>query len=70
MITSEPSFPMYKVYSDLYSCDYFGIPHEQDYTISIEKILSNITYETDLIIFSIPIVLWENINRLMRYYIY
>ena len=44
VITSEHSFPMYKVYSNLNSCEDFGIPHEQDYTISIEKILSNITY--------------------------
>ena len=54
VITSEPSFPMYKVYSDLYGCEYFGIPHEQNYTISIEKILSNITHETDLIILANP----------------
>jgi len=54
VITSDPSFPMYKVYSELYQCEYFGIPHEKDYTISMEKILSNITYDTDLIILANP----------------
>jgi len=54
VITTDPSFPMYKVYSELYQCEYFGIPHEKDYTISIEKILSNITHETDLIILANP----------------
>ena len=54
VITSHPSFPMYKVYSELYQCEYFGIPHEKDYTISMEKILSNITYDTQLIVLANP----------------
>ena len=54
VITSEPSFPMYKVYSELYNCEYFGIPHEKDYTISMEKVLSNITDDTDLVILANP----------------
>ena len=54
VITSEPSFPMYKVYSELYQCEYFGIPHEKDYTISMEKILSNITHDTNLVILANP----------------
>ena len=54
VITSEPSFPMYKVYSELYQCEYFGIPHEKDYTISMEKILSNITHDTSLVILANP----------------
>ena len=54
VVTSNPSFPMYKVYSELYQCEYFGIPHEKDYTISMEKILSNITHDTDLIILANP----------------
>ncbi len=54
VISSNPSFPMYKVYSELYQCEYFGIPHEKDYTISMEKILSNITHDTDLVILANP----------------
>ena len=54
VITSEPSFPMYKVYSELYQCEYFGIPHEKDYTISMENILSNITHDTNLVILANP----------------
>ena len=54
VVTTDPSFPMYKVYSELYQCEYFGIPHEKDYTISMEKILSNITYDTNLIILANP----------------
>ena len=54
VVTSNPSFPMYKVYSELYQCEYFGIPHEKDYTISMEKILSNITHDTDLVILANP----------------
>ncbi len=54
VITSDPSFPMYKVYSELYQCEYFGISHEKNYTISMEKILSNITHDTDLIILANP----------------
>ena len=54
VVTSEPSFPMYKVYSELYNCEYFGIPCEEDYTVSTEKILSNITNDTDLVILANP----------------
>ena len=54
VITSHPSFPMYKVYSELYQCEYFGIPHEKDYIVSTEKILSNITDDTDLVILANP----------------
>ena len=54
VVTSDPSYPMYKVYSKLYQCEYFGIPHEEDYTISMEKILSNITNDTDLVILANP----------------
>ena len=54
VISSAPSYPMYKVYSELYQCEYFGIPHEKDYTISMEKILSNITDDTDLVILANP----------------
>ena len=54
VVTTDQSFPMYKVYSELYQCEYFGIPHEEDYTISVEKILSNITDDTDLIILANP----------------
>ena len=54
VISSDPSFPMYKVYSELYQCEYFGIPHEEDYSISMEKILSNITHDTDLVILANP----------------
>ena len=54
VISSAPSYPMYKVYSELYQCEYFGIPHEKDYTISMEKVLSNITDDTDLVILANP----------------
>ena len=54
IVTSDPSFPMFKVYSELYQCEYFGIPHEKDYTISMEKVLSNITDDTDLVILANP----------------
>jgi histidinol-phosphate aminotransferase len=54
IVSSYPAFPMYKIYSELYQCEYFGIPHEKDYTISMEKILSNITHDTDLVILANP----------------
>jgi len=55
VVTTDPSFPMYKVYSELYQCEYFGIPHEENgHTISTEKILSNITDNTDLVILANP----------------
>ena len=61
---------MYKIYSELYQCEYFGIPHEKDYTISMEKILSNITHDTDLVILTNQIVRWVSTNHLMKYEYY
>ena len=45
---------MYKVYSELYQCEYIGVEHEKDYTISVNKILSQINDDTDLIILFNP----------------
>ena len=52
VVTTDPSFPMYKVYSELYQCEYIGVEHEKDYTISVNKILSQINDNTDLVILS------------------
>jgi histidinol-phosphate aminotransferase len=54
VITTHPSFPMYKIYSDLYQCDYIGIEHSDDYTISIDNMLTNVNSKTDLIILANP----------------
>ena len=54
VVTTDPSFPMYKVYSELYKCEYIGVPHEEDYTISVGRILSEVDDNTDLIILANP----------------
>ena len=54
VITSEPSFPMYKVYCELYRCQYYGIHYEKDYTLSIDRLLSFSDKETDLSILANP----------------
>ena len=54
VVTTDPSFPMYKVYSELYQCEYIGVPHEEDYTISVGRILSEVDDNTDLIILANP----------------
>jgi len=54
VISSEPAFPMYKVYSELYQCGYIQVPHEKDFTISIDKLLSWITWDTQLIVLANP----------------
>jgi len=54
IVTSHPSFPMYKIYSQLYQCDYIGVQHRKDYTISIKEMISKVNSKTDLIILSNP----------------
>ena len=54
VISSDPSFPMYKVYSELYQCEYVGVEHDKDYTISRDTILSKINDNTDLVILANP----------------
>ena len=49
VITSEPSFPMYKVYCDLYRCQYYGMHYEKDYTLPVERLL--MFYDKDINLF-------------------
>ena len=49
VITNEPSFPMYSVYSDLYECNYHNIIYEKNYTLSSKKLINLIDDKTDLI---------------------
>ena len=55
VITSEPSFPMYKVYSELYRCQYFGIHYDLDLLeLPVDSMLNFVDDETDLIILANP----------------
>ena len=54
VITSEPSFPMYSVYCQLYKCQYFGINYEKDYTLSIDNLLMFDDEDTNLFILANP----------------
>jgi len=55
IVTSEPSFPMYGVYSSLYNCSYKGIHYDVDtLELSIENMLSFVDDNTQLIILANP----------------
>ena len=55
IVTSEPSFPMYQVYSSLYNCSYKGIHYDVDkLELSISKMLEFVDEETNLIILANP----------------
>ena len=55
IVTSEPSFPMYQVYSYLYDCKYRGIHYDKDTRqLSIEDMLKFVDDETQLIILANP----------------
>jgi len=55
IVTSEPSFPMYEVYSSLYNCQYKGIHYDKDTRqLSIEHMLKFVDDETQLIILANP----------------
>ena len=55
IVTSEPSFPMYQVYSSLYDCSYRGINYNVDtLELSIDKMLEFVDDNTDLIILANP----------------
>ena len=38
----------------MYQCGYIQVPHEKDFTISIDKLLSWITWDTQLIVLANP----------------
>ena len=55
IVTSEPSFPMYQVYSALYSCRYKGIHYDLNTRqLSIDKMLEFVDEDTELIILANP----------------
>ena len=55
VITSEPSFPMYKVYSELYQCQYNGVHYDVDLLeLSVDSILKFVDDNTNLIILANP----------------
>jgi histidinol-phosphate aminotransferase len=54
VISSVPCFPMYQVYTKLYQGHFIGIEHEKDYTVLIEKMISRITNNTNLILLANP----------------
>ena len=55
IVTSEPSFPMYQVYSSLYNCQYKGIHYDVDtLEFSIEDMLKFVDDDTELIILANP----------------
>ena len=55
IVTSEPSFPMYQVYSSLYDCSYKGIHYDVDtLELSIDKMLEFVDDDTNLIILANP----------------
>ena len=55
IVTSEPSFPMYEVYSTLYNCQYKGIHYDLNTRqLSIDKMLEFVDENTELIILANP----------------
>ena len=55
IVTSEPSFPMYQVYTSLYNCQYKGIHYDKHTRqLSIEDMLKFVDDETQLIILANP----------------
>ena len=55
IVTSEPSFPMYQVYSSLYNCQYKGIHYDVDtLELSIDKMLQFVDDDTNLIVLANP----------------
>ena len=54
VITTTPSFPMYSVYSELYSSNIKTVEYEENLTYSIDKICNLINNKTSLIIIANP----------------
>ena len=54
VISTLPSFPMYKVYCDLYQGIFIPVSYEENLTYSIDKLEAQITPKTSLIILANP----------------
>ena len=49
-----PSYFMFQVYSEMYNRNFVGIPYNEDLTMDVEKIISELTYDTQLLILLNP----------------
>lgn len=55
VISSYPSFPMFKVYSELYNCKFIGVQYGMDNkSTSVDDLLKQINNQTQLIILANP----------------
>jgi len=55
VVSSEPCFPMYKVYSELFKANFLGIEYTEDYKFKLDELLEFLSYnETSLIILANP----------------
>ena len=54
IISSTPSFPMYKIYSQFYQTKFIGIKYDNDLKFDLKKIIKKINKKTSFIILANP----------------
>ena len=54
IISSAPSFPMYKIYSQFYQTNFVGVEHNEDLSLDLKKIIKKINKKTSFIIIANP----------------
>lgn len=54
IVSVAPSYAMYEVYANMYGRKHVGVPYDDDFTISIDKIIEAIDDETDIVVIVNP----------------
>lgn len=72
MVSVAPSYAMYEVYAKMYGRKHVPVNYEDDLTISVDKIIENITPDTDLVIILNPnnpigdVYTYEEMDRIVE----
>ena len=54
IVSVAPSYAMYEVYANMYGRKHVGVPYDDNFTISIDKIIEAIDDETDIVVIVNP----------------
>ena len=54
IISSTPSFPMYRIYSQFYQTRFVGIKHDKDLYLDLKKIIKKINKKTSFVLLANP----------------
>lgn len=64
IVGGVPSYFMFQVYSEMYGRDFIKVPYDEDLSMDVNNIITEMTDDTQLLILLNPITLWVMFIRM------